>query len=139
MAIQEPSSMSECIYFTSRVLQNNGKIRAWVLREHCPKCNQGLMGKPLDKKTGRPKIRSELYECPHCKYSAPIQEYEDTLTISILYTCPGCNNQGETQSPFKWKKAKVLDEESGKQSTANLIKFQCSKCNKELSITKKMK
>ena len=139
MALQEPTSMSECVYFTSRVLQNNGKIRAWVLREHCPKCQQGLMGKPLDSKTGRPKIRSELYECPKCKYQAPIQEYEDTLTISILYTCPHCSNKGETQSPFKWKKGKVLNIETGKESTAPLIKFQCSKCKKDLNITKKMK
>jgi len=139
MVLQEPSSMEECVYFTNRVLPNNGKIRAWVLREHCPKCKQGLMGKPLDPKTHRPKIRSDLYECPKCKYSAPIQEYEDTLTISILYTCPHCNNKDESRLPFKWKKGKILDTETGKERTANLIKFQCSKCKKELNITKKMK
>jgi len=139
MPIQEPKSMDECVYFTSRVLPNDGKIRAWVLREYCPQCNQGLMGKPLDKKTGRPKIRSDLYECPRCKHQAPIQEYEDTLTISILYTCPHCSHQDESQMPFKWKKMKMLDEESGKQSTANVIRFQCSKCKKDLNITKKMK
>lgn len=137
--MQEPKSMDECVYFTSRVLPNNGKIRAWVLREQCPKCQQGLMGKPLDKKTGRPKIRSELYECPKCKYQAPLQEYEDTLTISTLYTCPNCNHHDETQQPFKWKKGKIFNEESGKQATANVIRFSCNKCKKDLNITKKMK
>ena len=139
MPLKEPSSMEECVYFTNRVLKNNGKIRAWVFREQCPRCKQGLMGKPLDEKTHRPKIRSEMYECPRCKYSAPIQEYEDTLTISIQYTCPYCSHQDEAQQPFKWKKAKVLDEESGKSATLNLIRFQCSKCSKDINVTKKMK
>jgi len=65
MALQEPKSMDECVYFTNRLL-GNGKIRAWVFREQCPKCGKGLMGKPRDPKTGRAKIRSEEYVCPSC-------------------------------------------------------------------------
>ena len=39
MALKEPSSMDECIYFTNRTLVGGkGKIRAWVYRKFCPKC-----------------------------------------------------------------------------------------------------
>ena len=60
MALREPVSMDECVYFTNRNI-GKGKIRAWVFRENCPKCNKGLMGKPRDSKTGKAKIRTEEY------------------------------------------------------------------------------
>lgn len=137
MVLQEPKSMDECVYFTNRII-GNGKVRAWAMKEKCPKCHEGLMGKPRDPKTGKPKIRADNYECPNCHYSVPIEEYEDTLTASIKYICPHCNNEGEIQIPYKRKKVQIFDEE-GKKKTADVLRFQCSKCNQNIDITKKMK
>ncbi len=138
MTLQQPKSMDECIYFSNRIV-GEGKIKAWVLKEKCPKCGKGLMGKPRDKKTGKPKIRATEYTCQECGYTIEKQEYEDTLTINIEYICPHCGNEDELQTPFKWKKIQRLNQETGKKQAINSIRFQCSKCGKDIDITKKMK
>lgn len=139
MALKEPQSVDECVYLTDRDLDKGGYVRAWVLKENCPKCGKALMGKPRDPKTGKPKIRADFYECPACKYTAKKEEYEDTLTVSIRYTCPFCKHQGETHVPFKRKKMKRLNEDTMKKETVDTIRFQCEKCRKDIDITKKMK
>ncbi|HLD15649.1 MAG TPA: hypothetical protein VJB94_03675 [Candidatus Nanoarchaeia archaeon] len=138
MALTLQKSMDECVYFTNRNT-DKGKIKCWVPKEECPKCKKGLMGKPRDPKTGKPKIRATIYECPNCKYSASIQEYEDTLTANIIYTCPKCGNNGEIQIPFKRKKIKMFNEELQKEISADALQFQCQKCSKKINVTKKMK
>ena len=138
MALVEPKSMDECVYFTNRVL-NKGKIRCWVFREKCPKCNKGLMSKPRDSKTGRIQIRAKEFKCPECNYTLPEQEYEDTLTASIQYTCPYCSNNGEMQVPFKRRKVQIINEETLTKKSIESLRFQCQKCNKNIDITKKMK
>ena len=138
MILKEPTSTEECVYFTNRII-GKGKVRAWVLKEMCPKCKEGLMGKPKDPKTGKIKIRADNYECPKCKYSAKIGEYEGTLTCSINYTCPHCSNEDGIQVPFKRKKVQILDEETKSKKTADVIRFQCQKCSQNIDITKKMK
>ncbi len=138
MTLKEPQSMDECVYFTNRSI-GNGKIRAWVFRENCPKCGKGLMGKPRDSKTGKTKIRADEYECPECKYNVPKDEYEDTLTINIQYTCPKCNHTGENSTPFQWKKVQRLDEETGKKQSIDSVRISCSKCNEKIDVTRKMK
>lgn len=138
MLLKEPASMDECVYFTNRII-GNGKIKAWVFREKCPKCSKGVMGKPKDKKTGKAKIRAEEYTCPDCGHTVNKQEYEDTLTANIKYTCPHCNHQGETQQSFKRKKIQRIDEETGKKQSIDAIRFQCEKCKNNIDITKKMK
>ncbi|MEM3374789.1 MAG: hypothetical protein QXE31_06280 [Candidatus Woesearchaeota archaeon] len=127
MALQVPESMDELVYWTSRAI-GNGKVKAWVYREQCPKCKKALMGKPKDKK-GKVLIRANYYECPECHHKIDKKEYEDTLTANIIYTCPKCNYEGEIQIPFKRKKY---------QGVEALI-FQCQKCNEKIPITKKMK
>jgi len=92
MALKKPNSMEECIYFTRRAV-DSGKIMAWVFREACSKCKQGLMGKPVDAKTGSAKIRALEYVCPSCKYTVPKAEYEDTLTCNVEYICPKCKKK----------------------------------------------
>ena len=77
MSLQQPKSMDECIYFTNRTL-DKGKIKAWVFKGKCPKCGKGLIGKPKDPKTGKPKIRATEYVCPECGYTVEKQKYEDT-------------------------------------------------------------
>jgi len=138
MALIEPKSMDECVYFTNRVL-DKGKIRCWIFREKCPKCSKGLMGKPKDPKTGKIQIRAKEFKCPECSYTLPEQEYEDTLTANIQYTCPYCGHNGELQAPFKRKKVQIIDEVELKKKTIESLRFQCQKCSKNLDITKKMK
>lgn len=139
MALRQPESMDECIYFTKRGIGDKGKAMVWVFREMCPKCKKGLMGKPRDGKTGKVKIRADTYECPECGYSVNKEEYEDTLTANISYVCPKCEHKGEVQVPFKRKKTHVFDDEKQKKVAVDALVFQCEKCNERILITKKMK
>ncbi len=138
MVLQQPTSMDECVYFTNRSTETV-KIKAWVLRGQCPKCGQGLMGKPRDPKTGKPKIRAEEYVCPKCAYTVSLEEYEDTLTVNVQYTCTKCMKSGEIQIPYRRKKVKIFDEEDQKERTADALQFQCQHCAEKINITKKMK
>ena len=97
------------------------------------------MSKPKDPKTGKPRIRATEYLCPECHYQVEKEEYEDSLTINIQYTCLHCNNQGEIQVPFIRRKVKIFDEEEQKKKTIEAVRFNCQKCNKEIYVTKKMK
>jgi len=128
MALRQPESVEECIYFTRRNV-DKGQVTCWVFREMCPKCGKALMGKPKDAKTGKVKIRAKEYLCPECKHLVPKEEYEDTLTANISYTCPKCANKGETQIPFKRKSFEGV----------KALVFPCQKCNEKIPITKKMK
>ena len=138
MTLQEPKSMDECVYFTNRIL-DKGKIKAWVFRGQCPRCKNGFMGKPRDKKTGKAKIRADEYVCPKCSYKLEKGEYEDSLTVNIKYTCPHCQNEGEVQESFKRKKVQRIDEETGKNTSVDAVRFQCQKCKKNIDLTRKMK
>ena len=124
-----PNSMDECIYFTRRVYVNNGKAIAWVYRKTCPQCKKAKMGKPLDPKTGKSKIRADVYECPECKYSEEKTAHEESLTVEIMYTCPYCGDKGEATTPYKRKTFEGVPS----------YVFECNKCKKKIGITKKMK
>ena len=137
MGLRQPQSMDECIYFTNRA-DGKSKLKAWVFKEHCPKCKKGLMAKPRDGKTGKPKIRALEYVCPECNHTVEKKEYEATLTANIAYNCE-CGHNGEVQIPFKRKKVKVFDEEDQKEKSADALQFLCEKCNKKINVTKKMK
>ena len=123
-----PESMDECIYFTRRKFDtNNGKIIAWVYKKDCPQCGE-KMGKPLDPKTGKPKIRADTYECPACKYSEPKKEHEESLNVEVVYTCQFCGHSGEATTEYKrksWEGVKAYV-------------FECGCCGKKIGITKKM-
>jgi hypothetical protein len=138
MALRQPQSMDECVYFTNRADKQGNKIKCWVFRELCPQCKEGLMGKPRDPKTGKPKIRAEEYACQKCQFTMEKEAYEDTLTANIEYVC-SCSNNGEIQASFKRKKVQRVDEESQKKVTVDAIRFQCQKCGKNIDVTKKMK
>lgn len=127
--VTEPESMEQLVYFTQRTLGAKGNARAWVYKGNCPKCNKGLMGKPVDEKTGKVKVRSKEYLCPECGYRVEKKAYEESLQCEIKYTCPDCGNEGETSVPFKrrtWQGMKA-------------VLFQCDKCKAKLGITKKLK
>ena len=131
MAFAEPSSMEEVVYFTRRTIPGakEGKVMAWAPREKCPKCKKAMMGKPRDPKTGAVKMRAKEYVCPDCKYTVPKQEYEDTLTCYIKYTCQHCGSAGETSVPFTRKSFEGV----------KAVVFQCNSCKQKIPITKKMK
>jgi len=139
MALVEPKSMDECVYFTNRSLNKKGKVKCWVFRETCKQCGESLMGKPRDPKTGKVKIRAKEYKCPKCNFTLPEKEYEASLTANIQYVCPYCSYNGEIQVPFKRKKVKIFDEEDLKGKMIETLRFQCQKCNKNIDITRKMK
>ena len=136
--MRKPESMDECVYFTNRTI-GEGKLKAWVFKENCPKCKKGIMAKPKDEKTGRPKIRAKEYVCSECDYVVEKEEYEDTLTVNIEYTCPHCQHQDEISTAFKRKRVQRLNEETGKKQAIDTIRFPCSKCGEDIDLTKKMK
>ena len=138
MAIKQPNSMDECIYFTRRSI-DKGQVKAWVFKELCPKCKKSLMSKPRNPKTGKTKIRAKEYVCPVCNNIVQEEEYEGSLTANVEYTCPQCDHKGETQTPFKRKKVRIFDEELQKKITVETLRFSCQKCGKNIDITKKMK
>lgn len=128
MALELPESMESLVYFTRRKIEE-GKVIAWSDKNTCPKCKKGLMGKPKDPKTGRPKIRATEYQCDACGYTEPKAEHEATLQANIIYTCPHCKKEGEQTIPFKRKNIKGV-------STLRAI---CDHCGGNIDITKKMK
>ena len=128
MTLKKPKSMEECTYYTKRTI-DKGNVTAWVFKGKCEKCGKGLMGKPKDPKTGKPKIKAKEYICEKCGYTIPKKEYEETLIANIEYTCPHCSHTGEKQIPFKRKKIKGID----------ALVFECDNCGKKILITKKMK
>lgn len=128
MALQEPTSMEDLVYYTNRELAEGCPLACWVKRKECPECGQGLMGKPR-KKTGEIKVRARTYACPECGFTMPKKEYEETLTAEAKYTCPHCGKEGESTAPFKRKKIKGAD----------TLRMKCEHCGGNLDITKKMK
>jgi len=138
MTLREPESTSECIYFTNRMV-GKGKLKAWVFKGKCAKCGNGLMGKPKNEKTGKVKIRAKEYVCSECGHIEQQKEHEETLTASVKYTCPHCEFDGEAEIPFKRRKIQLINKETQKKKSVDALRFQCSKCGKNIDITKKMK
>lgn len=127
MAIKFPQSMDEVVYFTNRKFEPKGSAKAWAFRLICPQCKKGTMGKPVEK--GKVKIRATEYICPYCSYTEQKAEHEAKLTLSVIYTCPSCENNGEIEIPFKRKSFDGVP----------AFVFQCQKCSEKIGITKKMK
>lgn len=128
MALTLPENMEELVYFTRRLLDGK-RIICWVDKQPCAHCGKGLMSKPKDPKTGRPKIRATEYICEYCDHKEPKQEYEDGLTALAVYTCPHCEKDGESSAPFKRKTIKGV----------KTLRLQCEHCGGNLDLTKKMK
>ena len=126
MSLEKPESMEEVIYITRRAI-DDGKVMAWVYKKECEQCGKAKMGKPVEK--GKVKIRAKEYVCPECNHVVEKKEHEESLNVEIEYTCPHCQNQGETTIPFKRRSF---------HGTQALV-FKCGKCNEDIPITKKMK
>ena len=125
MSLNMPNSMDECIYFTRRSIgeKGEGKAIAWVYKADCPECGKGKMGKPVVK--GKVKIRAAGYVCPECGYTEEKKEHEEKLTLSVKYTCPHCQHEGEAEVPFKRKKIQRVNPETGKKKAIDAVRFPC--------------
>ncbi len=127
MALRQPESMDDVIYFTRRKVPEFQAV-CWVFKKECPKCGKGMMGKPKGN-DGKVKIRAQEYVCPECSHALEKKEYEESLQANVQYTCFKCRNSGEMQVPFKRKNI------DGVQT----LRVKCSKCGENVDITKKMK
>jgi predicted RNA-binding Zn-ribbon protein involved in translation (DUF1610 family) len=127
MALIQPKSTNEVLYFTNRTLENGGKIKAWTYKKTCPKCGKAKMGKPVEK--GKVKIRSTEYICPECGFTEEKVLHEESLTLDAVFTCPKCKKDGENSAPYKRKTY------LGVPSYIVL----CPSCNEKIPVTKKMK
>ena len=124
-----PQSMDECLYFTNRTIGEKGQLIAWVYRKECPKCKKDQMGKPVDKKTGKPKTRAKEYVCPSCGFTEEKVEHEESLHLEAKYTCPECGKEGESSAPYKRKSFQGVQ--------AYVV--ECEHCGAKIPITKKLK
>lgn len=128
MAVTEPESMEELVYFTNRIVEEGkGRIKAWVYKKTCPKCGKAKMGKPVEK--GKVKIRAKEYTCPECGFTEEKKEHEESLTLEAKYTCPSCGKEGENTTLYKRKTFMGVP--------AYVV--ECCNCNTKIPITKKMK
>ena len=121
MALKQPESVDECLYFTRRALVPKGTIMAWAFRKGCPQCHKGLMRKP--KKT------SPTYDCPECGYSEPKAEHIKGIVLNVEYTCPSCGHSGEATTEYRrktWQGVKAYV-------------FTCQQCGEKIGVTKKLK
>jgi predicted RNA-binding Zn-ribbon protein involved in translation (DUF1610 family) len=128
MGLVLPDDMDKLVYFTRRKIEN-GAVIAWVDKLTCPKCGKGIMSKPKDAKTGRPKIRATEYVCEACGFSEEKKQHEESLQANAMYTCPHCLKKGEQSVPFKRKTI------AGVQT----LRVICEFCKGNIDITKKMK
>ena len=134
MSLTMPESMGECLYFSRRDFSNEGSAVSWVYKKDCPECGKAKMGKPVDEKTGKAKIRSKEYICPECGHTEEKQEHEESCNMEVLYKCPKCGHEGEISTPYKRKSFTL---ENGKKAKA--VVFECEKCEEKIGITKKLK
>ena len=128
VTIKEPESMEEVLYFTFRIM--DGKpVKAWAYKKECPSCGKAKMGKPINPKTGKVKSRAKEYVCPLCDFTEEKVEHEESLILESKYTCPTCEKDGASTTPFK---RKTID-------GVPTFRVECSECGANIDITKKMK
>mgnify|MGYP001594871635 CR=1 FL=1 len=127
MALKKPTSMTECVYFTNRII-DSGRAMAWVFRKECQKCKKDIMGKP-QKKNGKIDKKADHYVCYNCGYAEKNEQVENNLILNIEYKCPHCGHEGETTTDYKRKTFEGVPS----------YVFECQKCHKKVGITKKLK
>ena len=101
---------------------------AWVFKKECPKCKNGVMGKP-QKKWGKVDKKAGYYVCYSCSYQESNEQLENNLVLNVEYKCTNCGNEGETTTEYKRKTFEGVPS----------YVFECQKCGKKIGVTKKMK
>ena len=134
MGLREPTNVSDCLYFTKRVIGKGG-VKAWVFKGTCSKCSGKMQAVKPESALAKPKE----YACEACGNKITTKDYEGSLPANIQYTCPKCGNSSELQVPYVRKKVKIFDEEDRKEKQAEAIQFECGKCGEKINVTKKMK
>jgi predicted RNA-binding Zn-ribbon protein involved in translation (DUF1610 family) len=127
--MQLPESMDEVLYFTNRKLEDGTRIIAFTRKKECPECQKALMGKPLDPKTKRPKVRSTTYECPECGYQEPKKAHEEEREVEIEYTNPEGTEKKHAKTPYTRKTWKGVP----------AFVFENEFTGEKMGVTKKMK
>lgn len=128
MSLQLPDDMEKLVYFTRRKTDDL-KVICWAEKLPCEKCKKGLMAKPRDPKTGKPKIRATEYVCGECGHSEEKKAHEAKLTAHAIYTCPHCSKEGEASGPYTRKTVQGV----------STLRLHCEHCGGNIDITKKMK
>ncbi len=128
MALVQPTNTQDLLYFSNRLIGTQ-RIKAWVYKKKCPECQKALMGKPVDEKKGKVKIRATEYICPNCSYTEEKKPHEESLTLEAAYTCGACGKEGEGTCQYKRKTYMGVP--------SYLI--ECEHCGEKIAITKKMK
>lgn len=98
-----PQSMDELLYFSNRRMPDGIRIIAWVDKVSCPECSKATMGKPVDPKTGKVKVRSAVYQCPGCGFEEPKAAHEKRLVMQVRYTDETGKNWKAAQAPYQLK------------------------------------
>ena len=127
--VKLPKSMDEVYYFTFRKFPDGGQIKAWAYKAPCTMCDDGILAKPKNEKTGKVKIRSKEFVCNKCGHTADKDETEATVKLEAIYTCPHCGKEGESTAPYKRKSF---------QGVQSFI-VECEHCGQKIPLTKKMK
>lgn len=129
MTYELPNDMDKLVYFSRRRNSEGGLMIMWVPKQPCTKCGKGIMEKPKDPKTGKPKIRATEVICNKCGYTLPKKEYEETLEAFADYDCPHCKKHGQAKEKYKWKTKQGV----------KTVRFACEHCGGNIDFTKKMK
>lgn len=93
-----PQQMDDLLYFSNRRLPSGIRMIAWVEKITCEGCKKALMGKPVDEKTGKVKIRSSIFVCPECGREEKKAVHTKKLTMQVRYT---------DETGKEWKKAET--------------------------------
>ena len=127
MALKQPESMDELLYFTRRTIEPKGRVMAWAFKKTCPECGKALMGKPVE--NGKVKVRAKEYVCPGCGHREDKKEHEKDVALNVQYTCPSCGHQAGTTTEYKRRTFKGVP----------AFVVQCEGCGEKIPVTKKMK
>ncbi len=124
-----PQSMDDLLYFSNRKLPDGVRIIAWVEKISCPACGDALMGKPVDEKTGKVKIRAAEFVCPACGHTEPKAAHLKKLSMQVRYTDTTGKNWKAATTEYKlrtWKGMKAYV-------------FENEFTNEKMGVTKRLK
>ncbi len=124
-----PTSMEDLLYFSNRKMPDGVRIIAWVDKLTCEKCKKALMGKPINEKTGKVKIRAAVFVCPECEHEEPKTAHTKKLVMQIRYTDETGKNWKSAQTAYTLKTWKGM----------KAYVFQNEFTGEKMGVTKRLK